>query len=376
MRVKTSTITIPVSNMAKAVNLVPIIMSMTFFFLSEKAEAQPATCARVLDEARAVAQEGRVHLLEGLLSDCIRNGFGKQELTEAYRLLTLAYLYLDETRKAGNTMLALLKANHGYRINPATDPEELIHLYRSFRTAPIFFYGLRAGLNTTFVKVDRTYAVHDLNTSAGNYRNAPGFAATLFVEKSLNDRFVLQSDWQYMRQRIDYENSLFKNTTGGGFIVEQRATEEQTLWAFGINGQYRFSPRYRTSEPRPEKTYPYLGAGVTIAYIGTGALRFESGNSTGISPNGPDEDLVATGFRKRTNFSLNVEVGIKKPLRLNYLSLAVRYSYGLTDITDRHYDYGRLSTYYGWAADAIKLRTATLWLGIHLPWYAPKKIRP
>ena len=96
-------------------------------------KAQTA-CAQTLRQARTVFDEGRIHEIETLVSSCIEKGFTDEERTEAYRLLILSYIYLDEADKADEAMLALLRVNHHYQVNEQADPTELIVLYETFRT--------------------------------------------------------------------------------------------------------------------------------------------------------------------------------------------------------------------------------------------------
>ena len=146
----------PVTNMMKVNRKISylIIGFLTICLLESKAQSD---CTQTLRQARTTFDEGRIHELEARLSGCISNGFNDEERTEAYRLLILSYIYLDETDKADKTMLDLLHDNPGFKISNEADPTELINLYSTFRTEPIFFWGGKVGANTTFVNVQKTY---------------------------------------------------------------------------------------------------------------------------------------------------------------------------------------------------------------------------
>ena len=85
-------------------------------------------CTQTLRRARTVYDEGRVQEMESLLEGCIKNGFTDEERTEAYRLLILSYLYLDEPDKADNAMLALLRDNPEFIINERVDLSLVCHI--------------------------------------------------------------------------------------------------------------------------------------------------------------------------------------------------------------------------------------------------------
>src|SRR5690349_4248403 len=91
---------------------------------------QTANCTQVLRLARAVYEQGRLHELETLLKDCLAgevgttNGFSTvQEKVDAYRLLCLSYIYLEEPTKADEAMQGILDTDHFFAVNP-TDPAE------------------------------------------------------------------------------------------------------------------------------------------------------------------------------------------------------------------------------------------------------------
>lgn len=64
----------------KAFYVLLIIVSVTFCAFETKAQT---ACTQTLRQARTVFDEGRIHELEQLLSDCIDNGFTDDERTEA-----------------------------------------------------------------------------------------------------------------------------------------------------------------------------------------------------------------------------------------------------------------------------------------------------
>ncbi|HNP19044.1 MAG TPA: porin family protein [Fulvivirga sp.] len=339
-----------------------------------QSKAQTA-CTQTLRQARTVFDEGRIHEIEGLLAGCIKNGFNDEERTEAYRLLILSYIYLDETEKADNAMLALLKDNHGFSINQLADPTELINLYQTFRTKPTFFWGIRGGINTTFVNVINAYGIHDQNNTNAKYTNKIGIAIGLLAEKNFGERLTLRSDIQYITNSFDFKYGFFEKTTDGSKIINSTVTEAQTSLGLSLMAQYRlFQPKEDNRKSKIEKLNPYVGIGVTGRSLLSSNLTFDVSNSVGSSPDGPSEDLIGPEIRKKFNPTADVEIGIKKSAKLNYITLGLRYSYGFLNITDRNYDNGRLTTYFGYAANDINTHSITLFLGILIPNYSPKKL--
>jgi len=94
--------------------------------------SQTATnCTQTIRQIRLTYEQGRLHELPDLAKGCLRNGFTKEEKREAYRYLTLAYIYLEEPDSADINMLKLLETDHFYQVNQTIDPAEFIRYIKS-----------------------------------------------------------------------------------------------------------------------------------------------------------------------------------------------------------------------------------------------------
>lgn len=366
--------------MIKGINLKNLALTLLIIgSLSIELFAQTA-CTQNLRRARTVFDEGNIQSIEELLNDCIKdkkNGFSDEERTEAYRLLILSYIYLDETQKADEKMIALLKDNHGYSPSLDADPTELINLYNTFRHDPVFFWGIRAGANATYINVLAAYGIHPQNNTTAQYVLQPSLEVGLTFEKKFGNRITLKSDLQYFSNSFLYENSFFFSEDDEIFIVELNATETMVSFGATFMGQFAFFKDQKEKDKRGfERWNPYVGLGFTARYVNSSALAFDVQNSVGASPDGSDEDLIAAGIRKRFNPTVEFEVGVKKAWGLNYVNLGVRASYGLLNITDKHYVNGPLTTFYGWAANDINTHSVTLFASFLIPQYSPKKLTP
>ncbi len=349
-----------------------LLVALGSWFFAIDSQAQTA-CAQTLRQARTVFDEGRIHELEKRLSDCIESGFNDEERTEAYRLLILSFIYLDETAKADAAMLALLKDNHGYAVNPDADPAELINLYNTFRHDPIFFWGFKVGPNTTFVNVQKAFGVHNVNGSSSSYSNKVGFEGALMAEKTFG-RLTAHSDIGYYINSFDYNNTFFIAADGSA-LIDHLSTETQTSLGLSLMAQYRlFKVEEEQRKSKFEKWNPYVGLGATLRYLLGSELAADTKRTGGASADGANEDLIDLEFRRNLNPTIDLEIGFKRKIGLSYFLLSARYSYGLLNITDRNYDFGRLSTFYGWAANDINVHAFSISAGILIPKYSPKKL--
>ena len=114
------------------------LSAFIILLLSQGSYAQLTTCAQTLRLANSTYEQGRLHELPDLLAKCLENGFDKQEKVQAYKLLALTYIYLEEPEKADEMMLKILQTDNYFTINKDIDPAEFIALYNTFRTKPVY----------------------------------------------------------------------------------------------------------------------------------------------------------------------------------------------------------------------------------------------
>jgi hypothetical protein len=164
------------------------------FACAESARAQ-SSCAQTLRTARVTYDQGRIHELPDLLAGCLVSGFTKQEKVEAYKLLTLSYIYLEEPAKADEALLALLRTDPYFEINPEADAAEFIALYRTFRTWPIYRVGAKVGVNATSPNVSGRIEVPEGATS--KYSPAINFQAGAAFEIPINQKLALNPELHF-----------------------------------------------------------------------------------------------------------------------------------------------------------------------------------
>src|SRR5258706_2991717 len=144
-----------------------------------EALAQAPNCSQTLRLASSTYEQGRLHELPGLLDGCIKSGFTLDQKVQAYKLLTLAYIYLEEPEKADASMLLLLETNTEFQINEAIDPAEFIALYKTFRTTPVYRIGGKGGANIAQPNVASS---DNTNDGSSNYKYKFGFSAGFSAE--------------------------------------------------------------------------------------------------------------------------------------------------------------------------------------------------
>jgi hypothetical protein len=374
-----------------------VLVLLTFswgFSQQTTAPAQTANCTQVLRLARAVYEQGRLHELETLLDGCLKgevgstNGFATvQERVDAYRLLCLSYIYLEEPAKADQAMLGLLDADHFFVLNP-TDPAEFQALYKTFRTEPIFSYGVKAGANYTMSHITQNYYVWANAKGEAKYSGGINFSVGAFIEKELfpkkNEKSFLR--WTTIRfepffhiKAFKIKNPLmeiYKTDPGDGVTAVSSEVKSVSNWLdLNINLRYRFNH---------ESTWdPYFGLGpgmtillaskVTPAKVERAKLQEGSATVTSDSYSGPEID--AKSAFNSIGYSLTALYGVNKRFGAFYINAELRYQYGLNNLispTDRFVT--GLTDEYGVYFNDFNQSSILMVFGITVPNFQPKKL--
>ncbi|HLZ17858.1 MAG TPA: hypothetical protein VKQ08_12490, partial [Cyclobacteriaceae bacterium] len=141
--------------------------------------------AQTMRLAQSIYEQGRLHELPSLLKDSAVMRFSQEDQVRAYKLLTLAHIYLEEPEEADKSMLKLLNTDHFFEPNDQVDPAEFTGLYKTFRTKPLFNIGVKFGANSTIPLINKVYYVSDGSAGAGKYSTPTSIQFGLVFEKSL-----------------------------------------------------------------------------------------------------------------------------------------------------------------------------------------------
>lgn len=129
---------------------------------------EPSTCAENLKSAQSQFDKGHVELISGLISDCMKSGFKREEQLSAYKLLIQSYLFEDKLETADSAMLTFLKRYPEYMLSP-TDHSSFVYLFNSFRVKPVLQLTFHIGLNLPYVSFV-TQRSHSSEPNPGVYK--------------------------------------------------------------------------------------------------------------------------------------------------------------------------------------------------------------
>ncbi len=336
--------------------------------------AQQQSGAQTLRLARSVYEQGRLHEIPDLINKNVAS-FSKTELVDAYRLLTLSYIYLEEPEKADESMQKLLNTDHFYEPNPNVEPAEFVGLYKTFRTTPVFSYGVKFGGNTTMPLLNSIYYSSSAAPGNGKYALKFGFqAGAVFEKEFFSDskkaflkKLVFAPEVLYTSRTFGYTNAnVFVSDLAGTSVEDQVVTVKQTWLDINPVFQLKLSK---------SKFNPYVG-------LGPGASLLLSAKNTMVSTrkggagvvSGPDVD-----FKKSYNAivpSVIISAGAKYRFGDFYITGEVRAQYALANpvnksarsIPDGAFDYQYILPNY-------KPLNLAINLGIVIPYFNPIKLK-
>ncbi len=299
-------------------------------FAQEPARQETQNCTQTLRAARVLYNDGRLHELPTHMENCLNTGedeggFTKAERIEAYKILTLAHIYLEEPTRADTTMFNLLNADPFVKLDTAVDPIELHNLYRKFKTDPAFLIGGKIGLNFTHVDVRSQYYYWMAARSKGVYRALPRLQYTLFFQKILtaDKRVVASPEISLGSHAFEYTNDSpfadLEGSIGPHTITHQRIQ-------VNLLANYRLRPQRHVSDA----FVPYVGFGPAVGYLFGSSFTGETTVDEAVST--PTIDTKE--HYQPITVSLVATAGFRYKIGVFYLTADVRFQYGLMNVVN------------------------------------------
>lgn len=332
------------------------------FHYTGKVYAQSA-CTQTLRTARSTYDEGRLHELPALLENCLRHGFSDQERAEAYKLLTLSYIYQEEPAKADETMLHLLRTDPYFQINKEVDPAEFIALYNTFRTNPVYRIGLNIGFNSTQPNVVSSIESTD---GSSEYSSKISLQFGITGEIPVRDKYTISASLQLQQKSFTYTNRVHRGTDADGTELFNTATglEKQSWISLPLAVQYRINDG---------KYNPYIVGGITSDYLLDAEMTIERTRDGAAAV--PEKSIVMTPQREKINVSAVIGAGAKLRIFSGYFTAEARFQYGILKVNSETTAYQNqdlvFSTGYG---DSVhRLNSLSFTIGYIQNIFKPKK---
>lgn len=290
------------------------------------AQEEKSDCVLKLELAQSKYDQGRIQDVESQIKQClVDNEFNNVEKAQALKLLTLAYLFLEEPEKAEVSMLDLLRTNHEFTINKAIDPSGFINLYNKFRHDPVFSAGVLLGGTMALPIISSLNSHYDLTESPRqHYIPKFGFRGGFTFEYKLNEKIYLNPGLNFsyitFNKTRDYEKIVSKEPNGN---FESQLSFN--IIELPLLVQYQFIEG---------NVRPYVATGVAPQFYTSASLPGDAINNTITgSPTVTSKTINLNSDIDRFCLSVMIAGGIKVKLPGGFLNARVRYSHGLMQIT-------------------------------------------
>jgi hypothetical protein len=301
------------------------------FFVAAKSFAQTSSCAQTIRLAQSIYDQGRLHELEDIINKQLDKGdCSKAEQVSLLKLLTLAYIYLEEPIKADEKMLKLLETDNYFEINSAIDPAEFVALYNTFRTKPIYRVGAKLGVNASRPNVANSVTSVELAAdSEYKYAFAILFGGAVDIpihfKNKNDDSFTLHGELLYWQKKFEIDQKVdrgFSNDNPPKPLTNAlQGFETQNWLSLPLSLEYKFLDK---------KYNPYVAGGVAIDYLLGGKLRTERLRQDVNSVQEASYDIKSQ--RNPINLSALVAAGVKLKMGGGFFVAEVRYVHGLTNV--------------------------------------------
>lgn len=328
-------------------------------------------CTQKLRSARATYEQGRLHEMQTLLEGCLKNGFTETEKVEAYRLLVLTYIYLEEPLQADAAMISLLSTDHFFEINEAVDPVEFKSLYKKFRTKPVFSYGGKFGVNTNQINVLENHYIWASAKGKGTYKSNVGINGTLLFEKNFNEKLIINPEIMYSGSSFIYSNpGISTNDDQEQSNDRAEFTITQNRLLLNVLVQYRFT------KGKLDKTLsPYIAIGPSIGYL----MNASFGGDLTVGNQITIPDIPTKENYKTLTYAVAAAVGIKYKVGAFYLTADVRHMRGLANVVKEDNRYKPTATNellwnYGYIDNDFTFSQTMVNIGLIVPHFIPKKL--
>jgi hypothetical protein len=348
-----------------------IFSIIVFSIVCSQAIAQ--NCTQILRTARSTYEQGRLHEIPTILEGCLKGGdFSSAQKVEAYKILILTYIYLEEPAKADETMIALLNEDHFFKPSATSDPVEFQSLWKKFRTNPVFSYGVKVGLNTNNIDVSKNYYMFGPAQGEGNYKANLGFHFGLLFEKNLTPKIIFNPELYYTGLSFIYSNGRLSSTDP--FDEQAEDNLEYTIQHNRIQLNALFQYRFLKGKIN-ETLAPYIAIGPSLYYTlsstFSGDLTLSS--QTTIPSLSTKENYMALGY------GVVGAVGIKYKVGGIYITADVRHIYGLNNVVNENNRFKKTAVNEtlqdaGYIDNDFTLSQSMLNVGLIIPYFKPKKL--
>lgn len=363
-------------------NAVAKFILILFFLTVIGSPVLAQQCEQNLSLAQERFEKGHLNGIPVLLSECLRNGFSRSEKIQAYRLLTISYLYNDDPFGAENSFLKLLELDPEYRVTE-NDPVELELLSNQYIADPIISWRLSAGANATFGGVNILHVNGTDNTAdtKEKYSSGYGFQVNGSADIHFSNFISLMIGVEFGSSQFGYTNELFEGTflnAEGAVepVVDLLSKKENNLY-LSIPLAVKFTyPIYKWHP------YAYIGFSPDFSFNHRADLTLTPGSTGSVTQSpvtGPKLDI--SSIRKDVTYSMLYGLGVMRRIGYKYVFVDLRYKGGFkNNLVEKNQldfeaseDINDYTFKYGMVDDDLRLNAFSISAGVVIPMYKPRR---
>jgi hypothetical protein len=336
-----------------------ILLFISIVFLGFSSLQAQTTCTDQLKLTQRRFDDGLLEDIPQMLSDCMKNGFTKEEKTNAYKLLIQTYLFSEESQKADEVMIQFLSEFPSYVI-AANDPKEFINLYNTYRTTPIFKLEIGAGGSFCMPVMIEPFGTGDILTKKPTYNSKLGYTFELnYIDKLFKDfdfsigASLSLSNFGYTNQPYDY--STVTGTFNNIYI--------------GLPLMVRYNYKFKGINL-------FAKAGLEPVYLAKSSVDLtRTDNIPGREPITGTEDLISS--HRRFDMKPLLAIGAKVKIGSDQILFSAGFKFNAIDQINpqKYYSNHTLFEKYYFVEDNLLLNQAYISVSYIRPIYKPKKIK-
>jgi len=342
---------------------------LVLLLISEKSVAQTVQCTEKLDQAQANFNIGNLPGIPTLLEGCINNkSFSPEESIRAHKLITMVYLYRDDQENADKWMTRLLLVDPEHKLDPATDPAEILYLKETFLYKPIFRLSLSLSGNRTSYNEFKGSRYGVGLVSVDNHSDTPGtgIAGLGTIEKEVYNGVDVGLGVGFSSRSFSLERDILY--TGNTVTVSESQGWIEVpafiKYTYYGDGEMKFSP--------------YVVAGGVAGYMMSATMSDIQRLNENATANSTTVDLFGSKQRNNLNYFAFGGLGVKIRMKTHFLFFEAKYVLGITNVVngDNRY-HGPSSLYYnvGYVDSDFTLNSLVGSFGYQRSIYNPRKIK-
>jgi len=295
---------------------IPILSG--FLLLAFPCKAQVVNCTDKYESALELYNFGMVDSALSTLKPCLEN---KQELKQLskensaniYRLAALSAIMMGNPDEADKYITGLLQYQPDYGEKFREDDLQefrLILLDKS--THPSLMFGIRAGINTPFLELDKYYTDPEKNGASHELEPSMGFQIALSAEKAFTRSFSVEAGAGITGIQFDYK-------VGGSTYETYSYKQKISYLEFPVLARYYFAPN--------SSIKPYLQGGLIVKFSLFARERSEDYGNYWLTEDDNSGRILATFRTDMENIGLIAGGGVSYDLKHISIRADIRYAH-------------------------------------------------